>query len=279
MLALKILFWNLGTRNCPDVLRAILESHAPDIIVLAEASQSESETLAEINKAGATPYNLTINRSERLQFFVAFSPSRFEPMHDGPGVAVRRIETILGGQLLLVALHLSSKLHLDEIDQALLATRLGTTVRHMEERAGHARTVVIGDLNMNPFEHGVVGSEGLHAVSSRAVASKGSRMVMGERRQFFYNPMWSLLGDDSPGPPGTYYYGGSSPVSYFWHTYDQVLLRPELATYYLPGDVTVLDVVGGMPSADPRTRRSRDLADHFPILATIRLPELADDAT
>lgn len=279
MLDLKIFFWNLGSRPCVHALRRVVGSHAPEIIVLSESPGSELDILGEINSAGATIYNLTINRSERLQFFVAFSPSRFEPMHDGPGIAVRRIDTILGGKLLLVALHLPSKLRLDESDQASLATRVGLTIRQMEARAGHARTIVIGDFNMNPFEHGIVGSEGFHAVSTRTVASRGGRTVMGERRQFFYNPMWSFLGDDSPGPPGTYYYAGSSPISYFWHTYDQVLLRPALAECYRPGDVTILDAAGDVPLLGSSGVPSGEVSDHLPILATIRFPETADAAT
>jgi hypothetical protein len=276
---MKILFWNVGARECTQALRAIVAAYAPEIVVLAESPQSEPEVVAEMNAAGPLLYRLTINHSERLQFFVAFTPTRFQPMHDAPGVAVRRVEIPLRQPVLLVALHLSSKLYLDEAEQTMLVTRVGTLIRRLEEQVGHKHTVVIGDLNMNPFEHGVVGSEGLHAVSTRAVAERNSRIVMGESRDFFYNPMWSLLGDDSPGPPGTYYYGESSPVSYFWNSYDQILLRPALAASYQPGDVTVLAEVGGLSLLDNRGHPRRDLADHLPILATVRLQEVPDATT
>lgn len=276
MLSVKILFWNVGGRDCTSVLRTLVAAHSPDVIVLAESSESEPQLVTTINGTGPSVYRLTINQSERLEFFVSFPPALFRPLHDGPGIAVRSIESPLENPLLLVALHLPSKLHLDEAEQALLATRIGALIRTLEERVGHKRTVVIGDLNMNPFEHGIVGSEGLHAVSTRAVAKRRSRIVMGESRDFFYNPMWSLLGDDSPGPPGTFYYGGSTPVSYFWNSYDQVLLRPLLAERYQPGDVTVLPGVTGMSLLDTQGHPRRDLADHLPILAVIRLPEVLD---
>jgi hypothetical protein len=279
MLQIRILFWNLGGRTSPTALRGVVASSTPDVVVLAESPQDEVAILGVLNSSSVGTYSLTVNRSDRLQFFTAFSPSRFESMHDGGGVAVRRIDSILGDQLLLVALHLPSKLHLEGMDQAFLATRLAATVRQMEERAGHTRTIVIGDLNMNPFEAGVVASEGLHAVSSRAIVARGGRTVLGERRDFFYNPMWSLLGDDTPGPPGTYYYADSAPVAYFWHTYDQVLLRPALAANYQAGDVAILTSVGDSSLLTDRGLPHPAVADHLPVLATIRLLETVNGTT
>ena len=62
---------------------------------------------------------------------------------------------------------------------------------------------------MNPFEEGVVGAKGLHAVMTRRIAAKGSRVVQGKEYPFFYNPMWGLFGDRQDSPSGTYYYSAS----------------------------------------------------------------------
>lgn len=90
--------------------------------------------------------------------------------------------------------------------------------------------MVVGDLNVNPFEHPVAWAGALHAVMSRDLITRmhGEREIRGAEYRFFYNPMWGLLGDRSPGPPGTYYRSSSESVNYFWNTYDQVLLRAEL---------------------------------------------------
>ena len=37
---------------------------------------------------------------------------------------------------------------------------------------------------------------------------------------YFYNPMWSLFGDFSPGPPGTYYYSESAHNAFFWYMFE-----------------------------------------------------------
>ena len=274
---LTIFFWNTGRRDClPQVVR-LAESHSPDIIVLAESRFTEAQLAVELSN-GSNTYGLTVNRSRRLQFFVRFSPTRFQPVHDGPGIAIRQVHPVLGQSILLVGLHLPSKLHLNDTEQALLVTRLASTIRRVENRVGHTRTVVIGDLNMNPFEIGMVGSEGMHAVATRDIANRGSRRVQGEDRRFFYNPMWSLLGDDSAGPPGTYFFAESGPLAYFWHSFDQVLLRPALTTGFQIGDVAVLTTAGDRPLVSPRGRPDPDLSDHLPVLVTVRPSESSNDA-
>lgn len=155
----------------------------------------------------------------------------------------------------------------------MLVTRLREGVTHAEETFSHRRTVVIGDFNMNPFEAGVVGSEGLHGVMSRDVALKDHRVVYDQPRHYFYNPMWSMLGDCSPGPPGSYFYKNSGPIAYFWNMFDQVLLRPTLAQSFIPGDVAILDTVGGQSLLSPAGRPRRELSDHLPVMVRLRMQE------
>ncbi len=98
----------------------------------------------------------------------------------------------------------------------------------------------MGDFNINPFENGVVSARGFHAVMDRNIASKGSREVQGKDCKYFYNPMWRLLGDDTNGSLGTYFYYKSGYISFFWNAFDQVLLRPSLLDYFKSEDVSII---------------------------------------
>jgi len=71
-----------------------------------------------------------------------------------------------------VAVHLSSKLYQKQDDHILYSTRLARQIGEAEQSLGHSRTLIIGDLNMNPFESGVVGAEALHGVADRRIAKK-----------------------------------------------------------------------------------------------------------
>src|SRR5262249_4806004 len=118
--------------------------------------------------------------------------------------------------LLLFAVHFGSKRYRSDASQSLALPGFSRLIRNEEKRASHARTLVVGDLNMNPFETGVVGAEGLNAAMTRDTAAEETRRVGREDHPFFYNPMWGHFGDSthelhpagSPShePPGTCYY-------------------------------------------------------------------------
>ena len=121
-----------------------------------------------------------------------------------------------------------------------------------EDRAGHQRTVVFGDFNMNPFETAMVSSTGLNAVMSRRIAARVSRKVLGRDYRFFYNPMWEHFGDAKSDTAGSYHYDNSEHVNYFGNVFDQVLVRPELAVGF--GRQSRQDPNLGWPSFFGQTR-------------------------
>jgi hypothetical protein len=136
-----------------------------------------------------------------------------------------------------------------------------------EDKVGHRRTVLVGDFNMNPFEAGLVGAAGLHSVMSRQVASRLVRTVQDREYRFFYNPMWSHFGDSKRKTAGSYYYDNSEQVNYFWNMFDQVLMRPELAERFDPGELSIVASVGSdsLVRADGRPDGTR-YSDHLPII-------------
>jgi hypothetical protein len=106
-------------------------------------------------------------------------------------------------ELLLAAMHLESKLHRSDVHRWGKARDVSTTIRQVESELGISRTVLVGDLNMNPFDMGVILADGLHAVMTRDIARKKDRPIGDKRYPFFYNPMWGRFGDTTNGPPGT----------------------------------------------------------------------------
>ena len=124
---------------------------------------------------------------------------------------------------------------------------------------------------MNPFEPGVVGSEGLHAVMTARIACTDGRIVDGEYRRFFYNPMWRFFGERSEGPPGTHYFSASGkPIAYYWNIFDQVMVRPSLAKSL--EDVKILHNVRGVSLLDVDGVPDPKIgSDHLPLLFSLKL--------
>jgi len=181
-------FWNLDGRvKSQDVVAFAHESDL-DLIVLAENGNSDASLNEALNpgrNSRENSYFRDMGNSEHLTIFTRFQTQRGCLLHDSPGISIRHYEFPVGESFSVVAVHLPSKLWDKTEDQALGSTRIARYIRDAEIRAGHLRTIAIGDFNMNPFEHGLVAAEGFHAVMDRRVAAAGYRERYGERRELF----------------------------------------------------------------------------------------------
>ncbi len=263
------LFWNINNKLLVDEIVALCHAHEVDVLILAESQISEVKLLQALNRGQESVYLAPFNPSRRLSFFIKYPEKSLEPVYDEGGISIRRISPPIGLGILLVALHLPSKLYMNENEQMLFSTRAIEAINLAESNEGHSNSLVIGDFNMNPFEASVVASEGFHAVMDRKIAARMARNVQGREKKFFYNPMWSKMGDASIGPPGTYY-RGAGVISYFWNTFDQVLIRPSLLKFFSDEQLSVLTEIKGKNLLSD-VGISSSFSDHLPILLTLKI--------
>lgn len=272
---MNLLYWNINKKNLVDEIKSLSQEFDVDIIILAESPISDASFLNNLNIDRQRKFLLPLDLSDRLKIYTRFNREAVIPISDSGGVAIRQIMPPIGLNFILVAVHLQSKLHLAPVDHSLLSVRLSNAIADAESRIGHERTIVIGDFNMNPFEDGLVSADGLHAVMDRSTAMRRKRTVLGEKRNFFYNPMWSRLGDLSKGPPGTYHYSSSGQVCFFWNTFDQVLLRPSLLQYFSEENLKIITKFNGTSllnySGIPDKIR---FSDHLPIFVRLKTEEV-----
>lgn len=275
---LSFLFWNLMGGYRPErhaSLRARLARLADtldvDLFLFAEPIGSASEMEVVLSQGRGGSYRDAPSLNARIQVLSRLSPTSLVNQYDSIDgrLTIRRL-LLPVGEILLAILHFQSQLHWTPDEQALQATVIRDEITRTEELVGHRRTLLVGDLNMNPFDAGLVGAHGLNAVMARQVARAGERSVAGRKYRFFYNPMWGYFGDRTPGPAGTYYHGSSSPISYYWNMFDQALLRPELMDSLV--ELRILDTDGETLLLTPEGRPSVSTAsDHLPLLVRLDL--------
>ena len=262
-----IAFWNLAKKNHVAMLVEFIEENGVEILVVAEQEFEPAELIvAYARRTERSLYSPEIINS-RVRFYSLFPNDRFRLVADDGHLSIKEYRPLVGSSLLIVGVHLASKLFQREFDQPTEARRLMRRTEEAEAMVGHERTIVLGDFNMNPFEPGMVDSDGLHGVMDRRIAAKKARTVNGESRRYFYNPMWKLMGDNSAEALGTYFRGGGSYVHYFWHTFDQVLLRPSLLESFREEELRVVQSVGRHSLlAKNGLGIDRRVSDHLPIL-------------
>lgn len=280
---ISFLFWNLmgnqeqnresrmqGIRN--HLIRMVARLNL-DVLLFAESAFEPSAMVAALNETQAGVYHYPESNSRRVQIYTRL-PDRsivdqFNDSSDGR-MTIRRVRTPANTEILLAGLHFQSQMAWDSDDQAMQATVTRRDIAETEAQVGHKRTVLVGDLNMNPFDLGVVSAQALNAVMTRDLARAEKRNVAGRSYDFFYNPMWGHFGDRTEGAAGTYFYAASRPRNYYWNMFDQVLLRPDLMDFMT--ELRIIDSDGEVSLLTDRGRpRSSQASDHRPLLFRLQV--------
>jgi len=272
-------YWNLKNRDLSSLVADLALERQADFVVLAEAKRVSRKLLPRLNRGEANFYSHpTPAGNAPVEIFATLGPDHVIPFHDSGRLTFRLIRPPDGLDFLFVGAHLNSKLHAKREDQAQLCTEWSQEIQEIEDRVGHQRTVFVGDLNMNPFEDGLVGGFGFHAVSTRARAARRRRTINGRpSRCFFYNPMWRFMGG-SASAPGTYHRISNSPIEHFWHTFDQVLIRPDLLESFPDSGLNVITEINGKSLLTRNGVPSTTVAsDHLPIQFELHFERKTDD--
>jgi len=267
---LRFLFWNLGRKASHTLITQIVEAHDVDVLVLAETGTLTPPVIAaELNAPPMQrPYHHArpnVDAGNRVHIFIRFARELVGPVWDTNRMTVRHLKLPGRGDFLLAGVHLASKLHTRDDEQSARCVELARDIRDQERKVGHQRTIVVGDLNMKPFETGVAGAPGLNAVMSRTIAARGQRTVESREHSFLYDPMWNHFGEQGRIPPDTYYYESST---HLWNMFDQVLIRPDFMDRFVEDSFTVATNVGSesLISRGGLPRREA-VSDHLPLLS------------
>ena len=265
---MRLLFWNMNRLDLPTNVAELSWQENADVLILAECGSTATQLLLALNER-KPHYQFAPGNCGHLLFFTRFDSNYLKGMIETHRISIRKLTRPGLNELLIAAAHLPSKQDLSDESQIFEAVHFARLIEDAEKRCGHQRTVVIGDLNMNPFESGMVAaSGGLHAVGSRRVAARERRTVHQQPYRFFYNPMWAHLGDRAE-TAGTYYYESGEPLCYFWNLFDQVLLRPALLDGFSHDQVRIVTTIGGSSLLRDGCPDKDMVSDHLPLVVEI----------
>jgi hypothetical protein len=280
------LFWNLCGRQLEPVLGRLTARHKIDVLMLAECALTESAMLNVLNAAGQGTFRrIPALASRGLDLYSRYDQGCFGPvLKEADHYLIRTLTPPRGIEIVLAMAHLASPSYKDLRARHSRFIGFASDIREAEKAAGNPRTVVVGDLNVNPFDDAMLDVRGLNALADgRTVRRKDPRRfgtLRPEEFQLFYNPMWNYFGDAVP-PAGTYYYDKSNPeVDPLWNIFDQVLLRPALLDRFRHKNLKILTTDGAVSFVWEDGRPNSDIySDHLPICFQLDLRRRASDAS
>jgi hypothetical protein len=268
----QFLFWNLCGRRLEQVLSRLTSRHEIDVLILAECAIPESSLLAALNPKGQGTFrSIPAIASRGLDIYSRLHTGCFGPvLNEADHYLIRTLTPPGGIEIVLAVAHLPSPIHKDLRQRHSRFIGLASDIRDAERAASNPCTVVICDLNVNPFDDALLDVRGLNALADRRTVRRKDPRRFGrlnvEEFPLFYNPMWSHFGDAAQ-PAGTYYYDQSNPeVDPLWNIFDQVLLRPGLLGRFRHQNLKILTTDGTVSLVWDDGRPNRDVySDHLPI--------------
>lgn len=266
---IKFLFWNIHKSPLDKLIIELVKEKNIDVIILVESEIDASTFLKLINVEKIGVFQLSANvRCTKIQVFSRGVVIR--TVYDEKRTVIKTIDSYKNESILLACTHFISKNNYDNESQTLESTVLADAISNTEDREGHTRTILVGDLNMNPFAVGVASARAIHGVMTKKIAQRKTRSVAGVEYKMFYNPMWKLLGNETGGPPGTLFYAQTQHLSYFWNIFDQVLIRSDLIEDFIDSDLEIVSSINSKSLLKRTGRPNAVLAsDHLPIVFSL----------
>lgn len=251
----------------------MVEEHHVDLLVLIEHVGSRRNLSRLLGSVGDFAH---ISSHDRFSVYGRFGPdcmARIEPPIADNRMDFWQFKRDGHAGINVAVVHgLDIHNHPDKNDRQAFFSRVSDNVLWVESRAGHKRTIVLGDLNANPFDPEITAANGLHAIRVREIGGRKARTVRGQSYEFFYNPMWRCFGGDPGSPPGSYYFHNNRQNELFWHLIDQVVVRPDLLPLFPEEQLRILKRAGPVMLTTDRGRPDQERAsDHLPVFFRLNL--------
>lgn len=266
----RIIFWNLNRKRLAHLVCSVAADTGADVVVLVENGQSFAETLEALqtNVSQKFDYPYVIDRStSRFHCFCRVPELDLSEIHSSTRVSARKLQ-IGRHKTLLILVHGLDIRNYDSASRQEFVHSLAYELQFLKEDKNSDKLILLGDFNMNPFDPGLNLASGLNAMMTRACIERGYRTYNHKRYDFYYNPMWSLFGDNTDGPAGTIY-DTSSQGPYGWSMLDQVIFH--YAVVDLFDSVRILTHAGKESLMNSKGRPDAiNASDHFPILVDLR---------
>ena len=170
--------------------------------------------------------------------------------------------------ILLQVVHLPSAMYKSEEARNSIAQNISDQLRKLEESVFGDSTyysVVVGDFNLQPYSYGIAGAFAFNATMSEVKARKESRNVLGQKRLFYFNPMWDLMGKHGKVQGSYYYENDKDDKSLYWYSFDEVLIRPSLIDFFSWKYFDYISEVDGRSLLKNQKINKDDYSDHFPL--------------
>lgn len=260
----RVIFWNVNNKDLTSAVCSLANMTIADVVVLNENKVSSDKTLRELQNNVSVDFYIPDATSEkRFHCFCRNRKLDMSEVHSGLRTSVRKYK-IGPHKALLALVHGVDIRNYDTETRQSFAQSLASEMCFVKEQQKTSKLVLLGDFNMNPYDRGMNLATGLNAMMTRSCVTPGFRQHLNKKYDFYYNPMWSLFGDETEGPAGTVH-DTSNQGAYGWSMLDQVVIHHSIVPLFHNVSILTETEVQSLMDVNGRPD-TKNASDHFPIL-------------
>lgn len=263
--SIRVLFWNTHKHDLSNEVSVLAKDLSVDVIALLEHAGDPQSTLDWLQQRVDPAFQIPANSNQRFLVLSKDPSPGFEEVYYSNRFSIRRF-AFKGSHALLALIHGLDPVNYDIETRSSFACEMVRDLREVMKVNQTTKALVVGDFNLNPHDSAMNQASGFNAMMTKSCTTKGARRFAGKDYDFFYNPMWSFLGDLSPGAPGSIYYRGNRG-QYGWNMFDQALVHHSLV--HCLSDVQIIHEHRGVSLDNTRGHPNSRVSDHFPLLITL----------
>lgn len=290
----NILSWNIHTYKGrrTNILKwaitEIVNENKIDIVVLQEAFGS---SIFNAVNAGEAQFDEILypgnSIKEGVRIFIrknTFDTPNFIHKNNRNKLMFVKLKKIKGSEEFnIAAVHLHSKVGNTERQQLWKNRPIFEEIKRLERLSLTNRTILVGDFNHNPYDNNLCDPDLIDCKGSKSLISVLTSNPISKKRNsnFWYNPMWNLLGDYDYNSgheriTGTFfrYTEDETPI---WNLLDGFILRPSIMNRVDYTQSAILKTTNSIPFLKPFTVKKDEsiiyeyLSDHLPIKFSIAI--------
>lgn len=267
---MNILFWNVNKKALDECLLEIIIEKNCDLIGLAEYPKDIQSLCNKVNLYSREEYKVVTNYGgcQKIKALIK-EEYNVESLSEQSRYHIALIQTT-AFKLIIAMIHNISKVHPTLEEQKENLRQFHYDIERIEFENQTRNVLVMGDLNVNPFEETCIAANTIHAIPYVEELNKDGRQIQERMYREFYNPMWKFLGRVEP-PYGTCFYNNSKIINYFWNIFDQFLIRPELLDALDNNSLEIITTVGERSLLKENYKPNRQkYSDHLPIYVRLK---------
>lgn len=263
---LNILFWNVYKKPLQEIIVECILENEIDIAVFTEAENVNFSLIEDelIN------YSVVEKKDEKSKlYYFAKKSLDAQIIQEQDRYTFCKFNYALCDYI-LCGIHLEDMRNSSSDDRCDTIRKLLGNLEQIEDSYNIVNSIVVGDVNANPYDKEIISIYGFNAVLFKKLIEHSEYIDKRyENRKRFYNPILHFI-SESTEMYGSYYSSQGSNTPY-WNCLDQVLVRKSLVNKIK--NVQYLKKISATGLMN-RVEINKNISDHLPLL--VQFSEVED---